>query len=495
MRRSPATAAVLVAVILLGAGALASLGANDAGRAAAPPRQVVRIDTRAAGNAVPPSFLGFSIEWDSILPYTGPAAHRHGDLLRLLEPLRRAAGSPLALRIGGDSADQAWWNPTRRRRPRTVLQDIGPHTLGDLAWLARGLGGPVTLGLNLALQDPANAGELLHAARAALPRGAVTAAEIGNEPDLYRRAMSFRRGGHLHRRLAKDPHYDVRRYGREAARYLAALDRPGAPHLVVGGFATRSWWSYLPALMRRWQDRPKVIAAHLYALPDCTAPTPSDVWLMSARASRHRVDILRPLAAFARRHRLPLHVAELNSAACGGRPHWSATPAAALWLTDTLFAMLRLGAAQVDVHTWRGARYAPFVVTQGGAASSRPPLAGMLAFARAAPLGSHLVRAAVSGPGTLRAWATQDRAGITRVALLSPEGDRAVVPADGRTGCAQIWRSTGAQGACRCPVRGTYVVDLRPASVAVLTLPAPGTTAACHARASSQRGRRGPTAA
>ena len=468
----------VLAVLTFGAAAVAAryvAGGPAADEGAAGPA-VVHIGRSGRGAVVPRSFLGLSIEWDSVLPYTGGAGGRRGDLVRVLAPVARAAGSPLALRIGGDTGDQAWWNPAGRPRPPSVLQDVGPATLGAVAWLARGLGGPVTLGLNLALRDPANAAAMAAQARRRLPPGALSAVEIGNEPDLYRHGHTFRRGGHLHRRLAKDPHYSVAVYAGEVQRYLLRLARRGGPRLVVGGFAGPGWWPSLPGLLRGWGHRPGGIAAHLYALPQCSAPTPSAEWLMSTAASRDRVAGLAPLAAIARRHRLPLRVAELNSAACGGRPGLSDTRAAALWLADTLFAILRLGAAGADVHTWHGAAYAPFAVA-GRHVVARPPLAGMVAFARAAPSGSRLVAATVHGGDGVRAWATVDARGTRRVALLAPRAARVDVAAPHAAGCAPLWRSPAPPGGarCACAAAGRYPMRLAARSLAVLTLtPAAG---------------------
>jgi hypothetical protein len=208
---------------------------------------------------------------------------------------------------------------------------------------------------------------------------------------------------------------------------------------------------------------------------------------MSTSASRDRVATLAPLAAIARRHGLPLRVAELNSAACGGRSHFSDTRAAALWLTDTLFSILRLGAAGADVHTWSGAEYAPFA-TAGSRVTARRPLQGMLAFAKAAPTGSHLVPTAVHGGRGLRSWATVDPHGVVRVALLAPRAQRVRVAAGGRTGCAQVWGSPAQRGGagCRCPTAGRYPVSLRARSLAVLTLGAPA-GAACGSPAPTRR--------
>jgi hypothetical protein len=427
---------------------------------------------------VPRSYLGLSIEWDSVLPYTGPPGGRRGALPTLLAPVAGAAGAPLRLRIGGDTADQMWWTPGRRPRPRGVLQDVGPATADAIAWLARGLHAPVTLGVNLALGDPGNAVALARAVAQRLPPDGLAAVEIGNEPDLYTHAHTFRRGGHLHRRLRKRAHYGPDDYRRDVDRFLPRLRSalgPG-PRLVVGGLAGPGWWPALPGLLRHWRGLADVVAGHLYAVPNCAASTPPATWLMSTEASRGRAQWLSPLIRIARSARLPLEIDELNSAACGGRPGLSDTRAGALWLTDTLFALLAEGAAAADVHTWHGASYAPFAVTAAGDVLPRPPLDGMLTFAHGAPAGSRLVHVAVRGGTSLRVWATVDATRTARITLLAPERAAAHIRAGAAAGarCASLWRAGGKATKSLCPTRGRYVVTLPARSLAVITVPPAG---------------------
>jgi hypothetical protein len=469
-RRLRALVALAVAVTVLGAcgathGATGSRTARAAGA-------LVTIDLTRTGPAVPRSFLGLSTEWDSVEAYTGADGHRRAALLRLLEPLVREAGG-LALRVGGDTADQAWWNPRGRPRPAGVLQDLNPATLDAVAWLARGLGGPVTLNVNLALGDPHNALALARAAQRRLPRGSLDTLELGNEPDLYTRARTFRVPGHVHRRLRKRSRYGPGAYGRDVASYLDVLSgrlRP-PPRLAVAGFAGPAWFSSLRRLLDAWGGRAGALSGHLYALPRCAGRAPPLSWLLTTAASRGRVASLAPLVAVGHRRGLPVHVTELNSAACGGRPGLSDSFGAALWLTDTLFALLRLGADQADVHTWAHARYAPFDVA-GATATPRPPLTAMLAFARAAPPGSRLV-AASADLGKVRAWATVDTKRTVRVALIAPTAVRAEVVIS-NTSCAHAWVATARRRytARVCPRRGRTDIALPSRALAVLTMPA-----------------------
>ncbi|CAA9481465.1 MAG: GH79, partial [uncultured Solirubrobacteraceae bacterium] len=261
----------------------------------------VSVDPTRFGQRVPRSFFGLSVEWDSLVPYAGRDGRRAAALERLLAPIARSQGG-LSLRVGGNSGDSAWWNPEGRRKPRTVLHDVTPRTLDAANAVSGALGrGPVTLGLNLALRDPANARTLVDEARR---RFELDAVELGNEPDLYTAAKTFRVPGAVHRRVRKHARYGPAAYGRDVARYMAALK--DGPRFSVGGFARPFWWSSLPGLLDRWQDRAGILAVHMYALPYCDAKPPPASWLMTREASRGLAAKIRPIARLARHRGLSL---------------------------------------------------------------------------------------------------------------------------------------------------------------------------------------------
>lgn len=448
-------------------------GPSPAPRPSSPPAVAVTVDAARPGRTVPRAFLGLATEWDSVAPY----ARARRALRPLLAPLRTHFGAPVTLRVGGDTGDQMWWNPSRRRpRPRTVLQDVTPATLRDVRQLAQALGGaPVTLGVNLALDDPQNAAALVRAAQRTLPRGALEAVEIGNEPDFFARPeRRWTVPGHRHLRVRKFATYTAADYGRVTARYLRALTRDvpaPRPQLVAGGFAGPGWWPALGDLMRTWPVRPDAVAGHLYALPQCERPTPAPAWLMAARQSDGAAARLRPLAQLATHARVPLRVSELNSAACGGRPGVSDAPAAALWTADILFALLSEGAERANLQTWQHARYAPFDVADDGIVTRRPPLDGLEAFARAAPAGSRLLATRSADTATVRARATLDaRTGTVRTLLLAPRA--ATVRLDAP--CTRAWLATPRGRRTLTPRRalgGTCTLTLPAASLAVVTGP------------------------
>ena len=468
-RLSALVAAVASVAALASCGGTHQEATTSAGQV---PAVLVRVDGARAGRSVPRSFLGLSIEWDSVGSYAGPLGRRGTGLRALLAPLVRETGG-LALRIGGDTADQAWWNPGARRRPAGILQDITPATLASVAWLAGSTRGPVTLNVNLALGDPRNARALALATQRRLAPGSLETVEVGNEPDLYTRARVFHVPGHVHVRLRKRARYDPGDYRRDVKPYLGVLSAPPRPaaRLAVAGFAGPGWWSSLPGLLASAGGQVGALSGHLYALPRCGGRAPPASWMLTTKASRGRAASLAPLVALGRRYGLPVRVTELNSAACGGRPGLSDTFVSALWLTDTLFALLREGVDQADVHTWTHARYASFDVA-GTRARARPSLDAMLAFARAAPPGSRLI--AVGGKlGALRAWATSDARGTARIALIAPSAVRAEV-AVGGTGCGEAWVATAQRRSTTrvCARRGRIAIALAARSLAVLTLPA-----------------------
>jgi hypothetical protein len=141
------------------------------------------------------------------------SARRKRALPGLLTTLGAAQGSPVALRIGGNSGDESWWTPGEpdRPHPRGVRCLIGGRWLARLAWVARSARSPLTLGVNLASGDPARALAFARAVRAALPHGALRTVEIGNEPDLYTRSVTFRAGRLVVRRVARRARYDQAR--------------------------------------------------------------------------------------------------------------------------------------------------------------------------------------------------------------------------------------------------------------------------------------------
>ena len=104
---------------LLGAGAVANAGGvATAGmtRATAGLRNatVVTIGRTPEGRAIPPSFVGVSLEYRTLLSAERPGTGSDPVLAQLIRNL--APGQTPIVRIGGDSTDWTWW-PARGLPP------------------------------------------------------------------------------------------------------------------------------------------------------------------------------------------------------------------------------------------------------------------------------------------------------------------------------------------------------------------------------------------
>jgi hypothetical protein len=230
----------------------------------------------------------------------------------------------------------------------------------------------MTMGLNLAANDPGLAAAEARDYVRAFGRGALRALEIGNEPNIYSQLTLY------HTLFGVPLHARPRNFGYPAFRREFRAIANAAPHLKLAGLA---------ASLRRWLQ----IAHH-----------------------QHR----------------RLRVDELNSAACRGRTGISDTFASALWAPDALFSLLNAGVDGVNIHTLPDSAYQLFEFSQAGGRWSgrvRPVYYGLQLFAEAAPPASRLLRVRGVGGGSsvLSVWATRATDGIDRVLLIDKDPARA----------------------------------------------------------------------
>jgi hypothetical protein len=381
----------------------------------------VRVDALEPGTVVPKSFLGLSIEYPDLPHYTGSPSAPNEPFLRLLQTLAAYGNGPPSLRIGGNSGDQAWWNPSAAPRPPTVFTDITPQWVEALSVPVTRARTPVILGLNLALNDPANARAFADSVSSRLPPGSVQALEIGNEPDLYTRPKRFWVGRHFKQRPRHRSVYGPDQYFKELESYIEALAELKAP-LAAGGFATVTWDAFTGPLLDRTGGRVAVFNGHTYPLRTCGAIRRRPPGLLVARllSNRRSVARTRELAAVARSRGVPLRLSEANTTICGGVKGVSDTFATALWAVDALFGYLHAGAQGVNLHTWNGAFYAPFEFRHWGGRTVvrvRPLFYGMLLFARATAHRAQLLPTYPRRRRGVRIWATRNVGGTVRVVL------------------------------------------------------------------------------
>ena len=393
-----ALAAVVVVVVV--AGFLAS-GARDrispqsrsapAQRVA--PRQTslqVTLPPGASTVAVPHGFLGISTEY-----WTIPVWASHVTLLdHVLAML--AVDGPVRLRIGGDSADHAFWAPSREL-PEWVFE-LTPSWLTQVSRIVQQSHVKLILDLNLVTATPARAAEWARTAVAKLPRGSITAFEIGNEPDIYNQSA----WQHVTWGVGAPPlpkRITAASYAHTFASYARALARvaPGVPLLAPALAEPQKNSGWLTKLLNAPHPGLTGVTAHRYPYSTCarrgsaTFPTIARVLSENATAGMARTAL--KVEHISDRARLPLWLTEINSVTCGGTRGVSDTFATALWAPDALFELVRAGVESASVHVRADAINMAFSLTRKGLVAY-PLFYGMVLFARMLGPGAQLTSAA-----------------------------------------------------------------------------------------------------
>lgn len=516
-RRAPAAVAAIaacLACLAAGCGGGGSTGsapiafgqASLARHASAALPVRVTVAPRSPMVPVPRSYLGLSTEYWA-LPVWAP----HMRLLeRALSLVRVPGGGPTILRIGGDSADHAIWDPTGTALPEWAFT-VGPDWIAQTRALVRRLGIRLLLDLNLVTSSPARAAVWARAAEARLPHGSIAGFEVGNEPDIYSRA-DWRVITHLPRSRPPGsrvrPHLPARmtaqQYVADFLAYARAL-RAVAPRVPLAGpelgdpIARRAW---VRELLSGAKGSVGLVSIHRYPYTACPRRRRTRGYatigrLLSRAATTGMAAALRPAVRTAHRAGVPLRLTELNSVNCGGLPGVSDAFATALWAPGALFALLRAGVDGINIHVRASAINAPFAITAHGL-TARPLLYGLILFARALGPRARLVRIETRHPSAaaMSAWAVRVGRDTLRV-LVIDRGRRSLrvslrVPG---TGAAHVQRLLAPSASSRAGVtldgqslapdgswhgrpirqhvprrRGRYVVGVRRQSAVLLSV-------------------------
>lgn len=392
------------------------------------PVAVLSVKPWAGAMAVPRSYFGLSTEYWAL-----PIYERRLALFdRVLALLHVQGNGPLVLRIGGDSADHAHWDPQSRSLPPWVFK-VTPAWLSRTAELVRRTGLRVILDLNLITGSPLMGFDLASAAEQKLPRGSIVGFEIGNEDDIYSR--SYWRATIPRTSLDRSvlpARFSPATYISDFRSYAQVLSR-AAPHVPLLGPALAN-----PAAHASWISRLltgphpglSVVSAHRYPFSACarrgSAGYPTISRLLSDRSSAGMARSIGRVARIAHRAGLPFRLDELNSITCGGLAGVSDSFAAALWAPDALFELLRAGVQGVNVHIRATTVNAPFALGRSGL-EPRPLLYGLILFTEA--LGPHAqllpVRLHTKRSLRLSAWAVRVL-GNTLHVLLIDKSDRSI---------------------------------------------------------------------
>lgn len=367
----------------------------------------ITIEESSVGAAVPDDFLGLSVEWSHVNDWLGDGAgHLRPQTVALLSRFADD-GHQVVLRIGGNSEDQAVWNPDGGALPKGAKVSLDGTQHATLKALRDAVGTRFVLGLNLSLKDVAHSEEVITQARAALGDDGVAAYELGNEPDLY--------GLNGYRALT----YGSSDYRTELHGELARL-APFAPDLPV--FAApavygESWLGDIGPLLTAESTRVGLVTVHRYPYDVCLGkPAPPLRALFTDDATAKYATLFGPVVKAA--GSVPVRVAEMNSISCGGAAGVSDTFAAGLWAADVMFRLAGVGAAGVNLHT-PGRNYAVWDDTSDGTLEVRGLYYGMLLFSKTTAKHGRVVPVTVGVEKDLRAFATVGDDGALRVAILN----------------------------------------------------------------------------
>jgi hypothetical protein len=455
--------AVVAFVVALAAIATASAAADTAGgpiaRTPASDRATVRTEGRAAvpATSTTQGFLGISTGLTTIAALDGSAADPDTPFINLVKSL--SPGAPPVLRLGGVGTDDSWW-PIPGVKER-YLYKLTPRWAGGVRALLEAVGGKAILGVNLEENSkPIARTEVANFDRY-IGENLIDAFELGNEPEFF--PIALPKGHPPH-----DYPYKIAHYGKEFSNIASAL---GAAPLAGPASGAPHWLSKLGTILNDIPSRLKLVTTHAYPLKHCSRLAHLSVSDLFTRASIEGLaDPIRGSVRAAAAHHKPLRVDELNGVSCGGEAGISNSFGEALWALNVLPALWRTGVQGVNFQTVNGDLNQLITAKRtasGWRLSVQPEYYGLLAFADAAPAGSHLLR--ISGAHLARFY---------RFAVRAPDGSERIV----LTNIGSAARTIGVSAA---GTRGTGSVSLLRAG----SLSATGGTTLAGRRLSPRTGR------
>jgi hypothetical protein len=398
---------------------------NPAGQ---PTSAEVTIRSNATLTGIPRSFLGLSTEY-----WTLPVDERHVRLYRRVLSLLHVPGDgPFVLRIGGDSSDHTFFDPTIVKLPRWAFR-LTPEFIARTARIVREMRLRVIVDLNLITSTPSLVAAWAREALRVMPRGSIIGFEIGNEPDLYSQAFwllataADRFGGRV-----LPPDITAASYAQEFNSYARVLARvaPGVPLLAPALADPNGDAGWIRTLLAGPHPGLGIISGHRYPYSACAFPGTSQYptidRVLSETATAGMARTLRRAIRLAHRAGLPFRLTELNSITCGGLPGVSNAFATALWAPDAAFELIRAGVQGFNLHARVFAINDPFTFDLRGL-QTRPLLYGLILFARTLGPNSRLVPLRLRAERSLhlKAWAVKVSTNTLHVLLIN-KGSRSV---------------------------------------------------------------------
>ncbi len=460
---------------------------------------ILTVGGPAASRAIPPGFLGLSLEYFAIPAYAGADPNAINPVfVQLVRNL--AGGNPPEIRIGGDTTDRTWWPIPGMRTPAGVNSALTPGWIAITKALGAATGARFTLGINLEADSATVAGTEANELVDGIGAGSIEALELGNEPELYG-TFTWGRSG----KPGRPRDYDFAAFNRDFTRIAGALPKVPLAGPADGGL---KWFADVGRFLADHRQV-KMVTLHRYPLQLCYAHRnqpdyPTIPNLLSPLSSQGLADSVAAAVTASHARGIPVRIDEMNTIGCGSDRAVGESFASALWALDSLFNMAGVGVDGVNIATFPGAPFELFNFRHEAGqwdAAVEPEYYGLEMFAQAAPAGSRLLKVSPAPNGPVDAFATRAPDGTVRVVAINETTTSRVVRVRVRgatqtgsvelltapslratSGVALGGQSFGASTTTGelagtqatdavAPTRGEYTVRVPPASAAMLTLP------------------------
>jgi hypothetical protein len=485
--------------------ACAGLLAAAVAQTAAADTETLKIGGSAPVQTIKPGFLGLSLEYYAVLPYTGYDPRRINPVfLQLIRNLN--SNQTPSLRIGGDSTDWTWWPVPGMKKPGGIKYELDKRWLAATASLVHQLGAHVILGINLEANSTKIAQTETSQFIGGIGQQSIDALEPGNEPELYG-SWTYYRTRKGRKVFGRPASYSFKNFENEFGRLHHAL---GSAPLAGPTTGSINWMKPLGSFLTS-EPQLALVTLHRYPLQSCfITPSrpqyPTIAHLLSPNSSRGLANSVVPYVNLAHSRHVAVRIDEMNSNGCGNVPQVTDTFASALWVLDAVTAMANIGVDGVNIHTYPHSSYELFTFHRSNSrwyGQVSPEYYGLMMFAIAAPPGSQPLSLSGSATGNLSTWATSGPDNQTRVLLINDDPAQArtvsidaglrVSPArylrlegnslGARTGVTVAGGSFGSAtdsgqlvGGNRVdsvvPVAGSYTVTAPPATATLVVLPA-----------------------
>jgi hypothetical protein len=356
-------------------------------------------------------FLGIATELTTIPALAGPADDPDTPLVNVLKNL--SPGAPPLLRLGGNSGDDCSWAIPGMKTPPHLYCTLTARWASEVKPLLTSLGGKAILGVTLKVGANINT-QVASAEVADFDRyvgsSLIDAFELGNEPEFY--PLSVVNGGRGIDTIAD--------YNKKFSKVASALG--GAP-LAGPSSGSTHWLPKLGTILSHVPSRLKLVTVHAYPMKNCSSASHLAVSDFFSRASiQGLADAIHVAVKTAGAHGKPLRVDEINGIPCGGEAGLSNSFGEALWALNVLPALWQAGVQGVNFQTVDGNLNQVIAAkhsASGWRVSVQPEYYGLLAFADAAPAGSHLLRINTSGLAHFYQFAVRAPDGSERVVLTN----------------------------------------------------------------------------